>query len=158
SPEMSLEVVGSVVQRVPGEPEWLEPFFRPRAGADPLGQQTITTDRIIGRLLPGVLALTERARYYSYYSWLLGRYVEQKRAESPDALSAYIKEREFELAIAVRLCPRNCGLGPMGGAKVTPRFARTNDAFGRDQSIESENGGYGLYYGAPMNQMGLTAR
>lgn len=156
---MTLEIEGAVgPPSVPGEPQWIEPFFRPRAGADPLGQQTLTTDRIIGRLVPGVLALTERARYYSFYSWLLWRYVEQRRAESPEALSRYIKEREFELAIAVRLCPRNCGLGPMGGRKVTPRFVDSSDKYARRESIDSPYGGYGLYYGTSMNQMGLTAR
>jgi hypothetical protein len=141
-----------------GEPEWIQPFFRPRAGADPLGQQTITTDRIIGRLLPGVLALSERARYISFYSWLLWRYVQQKRAESPEALSRYIKEREFELAVAVRLCPRSCRSSPMGAQKVTARFVNERESFSRQESVESAYGGYGLYYASPMSQMGLTAR
>lgn len=155
---MSLESPDAVQPLVFGVPDWVEPFFRPRAGADPLGQQTITTDRIIGRLLPGILALTERARYFVYYSWLLSRYIESRRVESPDALSRYIKERESELAIAVRLCPRKCGLGPIGGSQVTPRYVQTNVSFERRESIESDYGGYGLYYGAPMNQLGLTAR
>ena len=101
-------------ERVSGEPSWLEPTFNLKAGADPLGQQTVTTDRIIGRLLPGVLALSERARYISFYSWLLATYADQRLAPSSAQLSRYIKEREFELAVAVRLCPRGCGSPPPG--------------------------------------------
>jgi hypothetical protein len=43
-----------------GDPlcEWLEPALREIAGQDPLGLQTITTDRILPALLPGVLALS----------------------------------------------------------------------------------------------------
>lgn len=47
----------------PDEPlcEWVEPGLREIAGQDPLGIQTITTDRILPALLPGVLALSPRA-------------------------------------------------------------------------------------------------
>jgi hypothetical protein len=147
-----------VEARVSGEPAWLQPFFRPRPGADPLGQQTITTDRIIGRLIPGVLALSERARYFSFYAWLLGRYRDQARAPTGDVLSRYMKEREYELALAVRLCPRKCGSGPIGGSHATPVYVQTLATFPRRESVESPYGGYGLYYSTPMNQMGLTAR
>jgi hypothetical protein len=43
-------------------------------GQDPLGLQTITTDRILPGLLQGVLALSVRARYSSIYAVLLRRY------------------------------------------------------------------------------------
>ncbi len=140
-----------------GEPEWLQEFFRPREGADPLGQQTITTDRIIGRLLPGVLALSERARYVSFYAWLLARYAEQKRSPEGHVLSRYLKEHEYELALAVRLCPRQCGYGPVGANKATYALVQTQDEFRRQESVKSDYGGYGLYYSTPMNLMGLTA-
>lgn len=143
---------------VSGEPAWLRPFFRPRPGADPLGQQTITTDRIIGRLIPGVLALSERARYISFYAWLLARYEEQTRAPVGEVLSRYIKEREYELALAIRLCPRRCGSGPIGGSHATLSFAQALSEFPRRESVESPYGGYGLYYSTPMTVMGLTAR
>ena len=51
-----------------GRPEWIEPSFRITPGVDPLGLQTITPDRMIPRLMPGVLALTQRARYFSLYA------------------------------------------------------------------------------------------
>lgn len=148
----------SIVEpQVSGEPAWLQPYFRPREGADPLGQQTITTDRIIGRLLPGVLALSERARYVSFYAWLLGRYADQKRSPEGHVLSRYLKEHEYELALAVRLCPRKCGYGPIGANRATYALVQTQDAFPRQESVKSDYGGYGLYYSTPMNLMGLTA-
>jgi hypothetical protein len=56
---------------IPSEPlcEWLERGLREIAGQDPLGIQTITTDRILPALLPGVLALSRRARYFSVYAF-----------------------------------------------------------------------------------------
>ena len=151
-------VVAPLPPGIAGEPSWLRPFFRPRPGADPLGQQTITTDRIIGRLIPGVLALSERARYFAFYAWLLRRYQAQERAPAGEVLSRYIKEREYEYALAVRLCPRRCGSGPIGGSHATPAYVQTRETFPRKESVESPYGGYGLYYSTPMNQLGLTAR
>lgn len=144
-------------ERVSGEPSWLEPTFNLKAGADPLGQQTVTTDRIIGRLLPGVLALSERARYISFYSWLLATYADQRLAPSSAQLSRYIKEREFEFAVAARLCPRGCGSSPIGANSASRWFVQTTDPYPRRESVESHLGGYGLYYATPMRVLGLIA-
>jgi hypothetical protein len=65
--------------------EWLEPALREIAGQDPLGLQTITTDRILPGLLPGVLALSRRARYFSIYAFLLLRYEENAGRASKGA-------------------------------------------------------------------------
>lgn len=60
--------------RAAGQPDWLESTLKITAGRDPLGFQTITTDRILPRLVPGVLVLSRRARYFSFYSFLLAEY------------------------------------------------------------------------------------
>jgi hypothetical protein len=41
--------------------EWVTPSLTMKRGRDPLGLQTITLDRIMPGLLPGVLALSQRA-------------------------------------------------------------------------------------------------
>jgi hypothetical protein len=53
---------------IAGVPEWIEHSFTFKKGADPLGFQTVTTDRVIGRLLPGILALS--AGLWSAECWL----------------------------------------------------------------------------------------
>jgi hypothetical protein len=146
-----------VAERAKGEPDWLEPSFRITPGADPLGLQTVTTDRIIPRVLPGILALSERARYISFYAWLLGRYADQRRSATYEQLSHYVKTHEFELAIAVRLCPRGCGSSPIGANRAGWGFVGSHDPYPRDESVKSSMGGYGLYYATPMREFGLTA-
>ena len=49
--------------RISGKPEWIERSLNVKAGRDPLGLQTITLDRIMPILLPGILVLSRRARY-----------------------------------------------------------------------------------------------
>jgi hypothetical protein len=57
----------STISLVPDRPEplveWLESSLNDIAGRDPLGLNTISTDRVLPQLLPGILQLSERARY-----------------------------------------------------------------------------------------------
>ena len=64
--------------------EWVTPSLTLKRGRDPLGLQTITLDRVMPRLLPGVLALSQRARYLTIYPFLLSLYEERRlAAETP---------------------------------------------------------------------------
>src|SRR5579871_1560939 len=90
-------------------PQWIERRLILTAGRNPLGLQTITIDRILPRLLPSVLALSRRARYLSFYPFLLEEYRVQWREPSNRALGDFIRAREFEYAVAVQLCPRGWG-------------------------------------------------
>src|SRR2546421_3823404 len=92
-----------------GEPQWIESTLRIVPGRDPLGLQTITTDRIMPALVPGILALSVRARYFSFYAFLLSEYRAQKMPASNNALSSYIKAREYEFGLAAELCAHGCG-------------------------------------------------
>lgn len=62
------------IEHYQGEPVWIRSSFEVTAGRDPLGIQTITTDRIMPQLVPGLLALSRRPRYLSSYPLLLGEY------------------------------------------------------------------------------------
>jgi hypothetical protein len=73
------------------------------------------------------------------------------------SLSHFVKEREYELALAVTLCPRHCGAGPNGALRARPAVNQHKDAFPRGESIDSHLGGYGLYYRSPMRSLGLVA-
>lgn len=141
---------------VRGLPEWIEPTFRFREGLDPIGLRALTAGRIVSRLTPGVLALSDRARYISFYAWLLKRYAEQHRPLSMTALGNYILAREYEYGLAVRLCPNGCGASPMGMRRIGPVVAQQPAEYARGESVESPQGGYGLYYRSPMLALELV--
>src|SRR4051795_63886 len=88
--------------------EWITPALTIKRGRDPLGLQTITLDRIMPALLPGVLALSQRARYLSIYAFLLSVYEERRLAADNASLGEFIRHREYELCVAMQLCPRQC--------------------------------------------------
>jgi hypothetical protein len=138
-------------------PQWIERSSVFKAGADPLGVQTITQDRVIGRLLPGILALSERARYFSFYAYLLRRYEDLRRTPTNKALQNYVRARDYEYALAVRLCPNQCGSSAVGATNAGRATNARPPSYERGVSVESDGGGYGLYYGSPMSRLGIVA-
>lgn len=137
--------------------EWVERGLRELAGQDPLGLQTITTDRILPALLPGVLALSVRARYFSIYPFLL-RVYEQRRVGQSDnhALSDFMRQREYELCLACNLCERCDAESAVGNFLARPLVAQRPAVYERRGSVLTELGGYGLYYRSPMEELGLV--
>jgi hypothetical protein len=145
--------------RQPGTPQWIQPSLNVTPGRDPLGLQTITLDRIMPRLLPGILVLSQRARYFSFHAFLLNEYQRRRLPLNNNDLSSFIKLREFEYAVAVQLCSRGCGerpVGMVGKTRAAPAVEEHAGAIPRRESVESPLGGYGLYYRSPMIDMGMV--
>src|SRR2546421_3676202 len=99
-------------------PAWIAPSLEVKEGRDPLGLQTTTMDRLMPFLLPGILELSRRARYFSFHAFLLAEYRDRRMPAESKALSTFIKRREWELGLAVQRCPRHCGSGPVGARKL----------------------------------------
>jgi hypothetical protein len=145
-------------QSAPAICEWIEPALREIAGQDPLGLQTITTDRILPALLPGVLALSVRARYLSIYPFLLRRYQRVNGRADNQGLDDFIRHREFELCIAANLCEKCNADNVIGNRLARPLAERRPSQYERQRSIRSELGGYGLYYRSPLEELGVVLR
>ena len=153
---VSLTIVEEQPRRS-GAPSWIEESLNVTPGRDPLGLQTITLDRIMPRLLPGILVLSQRARYFSLHAFLLSEYQRLRLPLTNNDLSSFIKLREFEYAVAVQLCSRGCGQRPVGMVGKTRAGPAAQAAeVPRQESVESTLGGYGLYYRSPMVDMGLV--
>ena len=97
--------------------EWSASSFRITPGRDPLGMQTITTDRIMPELTPGILALSQRAGYLSFHLFLLDEYERQRLPTSRSQMSDFFRSREYDLALAHEpVSPRvRIGAGDRGG-------------------------------------------
>jgi hypothetical protein len=142
---------------VPGVPRWLAPSLDVREGRDPLGLQTTTQDRLTPVLLPGILELSRRVRYFSLHAWLLHTYKDRKFLADNNALSSFMKAREWEYGLAVLNCPHGCGSSPVGAQRLRGVVSQPGP-FPRGESVKSPFGGYGLYYRSPMAEVGLVAR
>lgn len=142
--------------RVPA-PRWIARSLPQNEGRDPLGLQTTTQDRLMPALLPGILELSRRARYFSFHAFLLDEYQRRRLPADPKSLSLFIRWREWELGLAVQRCPNECGSSPVGARKLGA-FANGSGPFPRGESVESNLGGYGLYYRTPLTEPGVVAR
>ena len=146
---------------VPDQPEplaeWLETSLQDIAGRDPLGLNTITLDRILPQLLPGILQLSERARYFSIYPWMLSQFAERRRPATGEELDMFIRRREFELCLAMKLCKHCEVASAIGSLNAGPRVNAGDDPFQRGVSIQSAKGGFGLYYRSPLADLGAVA-
>src|SRR5579862_563045 len=143
--------------RPAGLPEWISPALQTKTGRDPLALMTITQDRVMPILVPGVLALSNRARYFTFLPFLLDEFERRGLPPTNDLLSEFIKLREFELACAVQLCPRGHGsIGAIGTMAAQGSLAEDGDRIARRESVESYLGGYGLNYRSPLVDLGVV--
>jgi hypothetical protein len=135
-------------------PAWVRTSLSLQEGRDPLGLQTTTQDRLMPLLLPGVLELSRRARYFSFHAFLLSEY---RGRGKPDRkiLSAFIKRAEWDYGLAVQRCPK-CPSSPIGARRLGT-LAQESGPFPRGESVESPLGGYGLYYRSPLIAFGIVA-
>ncbi len=79
------------------DPCWTASIYQSLTGEDFLGLRAVQGN-ITGYLLPGIITITPRARYYAFYSWLLTEY----RDNHPKgwSLGRFIKRREQIFALA----------------------------------------------------------
>lgn len=150
-------VSAEIEDRVSGMPGWLEPSFTVKSGRDPLGFQTITHDRVMPWLLPGVLELSRRARYFSFHPFLLDEFERARLPASNRALSDFIRAKEYEFRLAAELCTRNCGAAAVVGTNATRQAPRQDSNYLRGLSVESHLGAYGLYYRSPLADLNVVA-
>src|SRR3954447_16548300 len=147
-----------VSAREVGPPRWVSASLDVKEGRDPLGLQTTTQDRLMPRLLPGILELSRRARYFSFHAYLLDRYRELRLPPDGNSLSTFIKAREWEYGLAVLHCPHGCDSSPVGAQRLRVVLSTQDAPYPRGQSVESAFGGYGLYYRSPLAELGIVAR
>ncbi len=58
------------ISEINSSPDWLERDSNIIEGLDHLGIQVVSVN-LYGLLLPGITNVTDRARYYSFYTWVL---------------------------------------------------------------------------------------
>ncbi|MEV0595795.1 hypothetical protein [Nonomuraea cavernae] len=138
-------------------PRWIVPSLRESEGRDPLGLQTTTQDRLMPLLLPGILELSRRARYFAFHAFLLDEYRRRRLPADYKSLSMFILRCEWDFGLAVQRCPNDCGSSPVGARRLSD-LARGSGPFPRGESVESSFGGYGLYYRSPLTELGIVAR
>jgi hypothetical protein len=149
----------------PPEPLWTEKIFKTDSGEDFLGIQSVQNN-IVGYLLPGIITITTRARYYSFYSWLISEYGHGH--PKGWSLNHFVKRREQAFVMANLIYHWSLGrtdrVGGLLGSNVLSKHAANfldRDSIpyfkGKkgDDYLRASAGGYSTFAGV-MNALEIT--
>jgi hypothetical protein len=140
-------------------PQWTRRVAMEGSGRDPLGLSRVS-DALTDFLLPDIITTTERARYYSFYTWAIAD-IEALRKSKGERVSFVdeFERREAAFALASRL-GQKIDLPIVGVRQVDKILA---SAEGRE-NVEtdfrvlpsSSTGGYGQYYAGCLHGLNLV--
>jgi len=131
-------------------PTWTYIEFRSNSGEDHLGALSVGAN-IAEDLLPGINTVTPRARYRSFYSWVVVDFLERSKDKSRSAFKQHLRRREmaYILSHLSILKPGEYITGVIGITKGQEIFDSGQDPLNVDQVyVSNEYGGYAIYRGS----------
>ncbi len=141
------------------EPQWIAKMYQGKTGRDHLGLGSVSSDQILPVLSPTINVLTIHPRYHSFYTFLLDEFWRRNRPRSRNAWVHFYRPREFIFSVGANLCdqPEHGDMrNIVGGQKTQPLAARRAATYNTSTDyIDSELGGYGLYYRSVLVGLGL---
>ena len=104
-------------------PFWTEKLYRPSGGQDHLGLGSVSSDRILRTLVPGINVLTVHPRYWSFCSFVLDEFWQRRLARTRRSFASFYRPCESIHAVAANLCdrPEHEKHGPMRGVVGTDK-------------------------------------
>lgn len=138
-------------------PVWAARAFVPKSGQDHLGLGSVSSDRILPTLSPGINVLTIHPRYWSFYSWVLDDFWLTELPRTRVAFRDFYRPREAIFSMACHVCdaPEHDTLvaNIVGSRRISPK-AQDSDFDPQFDYIKEPLGGYGLYYRSAMELTG----
>ncbi len=155
--------------------DWIQRDRRVIDGLDHLGIELVSVN-LYQALLPGLTNVTERARYYSFYPWIIHRYAQEGPTErTKEAWRNWFRPLDFGYAVACLAheleLGQDLGSSVVGAVKarelmkgqalsVTIDFSEFTaiDDSGKPKDgayFQNPEGGFGQYYKNPLKQLGL---
>jgi hypothetical protein len=141
------------------KPFWLSKMYPGKPGRDHLGLGSVSSDQILPTLAPSINVLTFHPRYHSFYVFLLDEFWRRERSKNYSSWVAFYRPREFVFSVGCYLCekPEHQELkNIVGGQKTSSLAGKRFEKYSTDYHyIDSNLGGYGLYYRTAMADLGL---
>lgn len=146
-------------------PQWISELVnRNVIGEDQLGVEG-AAQSYQQYLVPGIITVTERARYYSYYAWVLYRFITDPQSTRllRDFRGDYFRRHEVALILAAYSHHKDRGLiSGLVGAGVNNYKVRgywdSGDPISLEQNyFQNKLGGFGQYYFTSMQIMGIVS-
>lgn len=139
-------------------PQWTRRVAMDGSGRDPLGLSRVS-DALTNFLLPNIITTTDRARYYSFYTWAIAD-IEALRKSNGRRISfeEEFQRREAAFALASRL-GQKIDLPIVGIRQVDVVLASADEGGNVNTDFRvlpsNSTGGLGQYYGGCLHALGL---
>lgn len=143
----------------PGRPKpgWLEHVYAPSQGLDHLGLATVSQDRVLEALSPGIRALTIHPRYFSFYAFVIDEFWSRDLPRTPVSFKDFYRSCELVYSVGVNACghpTRQSFSSVVGSSKTKPWADEKLDPLPQNLDyIQTGLGGYGLYYRGRMKEL-----
>ena len=129
------------------------------SGRDPLGLSRVS-DALTNFLLPSIITTTDRARYYSFYTWAIADIESLRQSKRGRILfEEEFQRREAAFALASRL-GQKIELPIVGTRQVDTILASADESDNLDTDFRvlpsNSTGGYGQYYGGCLHTLDLV--
>lgn len=138
-------------------PRWTKRVATESGGRDPLGLSRVAFN-LTNHLLTGIITTTERARYYSFYTWILW-HIEQN--ENPENYNDFVDAfRRREAVMGLATLASKSQLNPVGVEQLRNQMERGQQTgeYDCDFKVLPSNslGGYGQYYSSSIYHLKLS--
>lgn len=136
---------------------WGARAFAPKSGQDHLGLGSVSSDRILPVLSPGINVLTVHPRYWSFYSWVLDDFWAADLPRNRAGFVSFYRPREAVFSMACHVCdaPEHATItGNVNGSRRISPKVNDSDFDPQFDYIKEPLGGYGLYYRSAMELTG----
>lgn len=129
-------------------PQWTKRVVMEGSGRDPLGLSRVS-DALTSYLLPSIITTTERARYYSFYTWVVSEIsLLENETGTTGSFEEEFQRREAAFALASRL--GNPNSLPIVGVQRVDQMTTPNEDGELDTDFRvlpsNSTGGFGQYY------------
>jgi hypothetical protein len=138
-------------------PVWGARVFAPKSGQDHLGLGSVSSDRILPALSPGINVLTIHPRYWSFYAWVLDDYWAADLPRNRGSFVTFYRPREAVFSMACHVCvaPEHATIaGNINGSRRISPKVQGSEFDPQFDYIKEPLGGYGLYYRSAMELTG----
>src|SRR3954454_5255495 len=85
-------------------PVWGARVYDTKGGQDHLGLGSVSSDRILPALSPGINVLTVHPRYWSFYSWVLNDFWAADLPRNRASFVSFYRPREAIFSMACHVC------------------------------------------------------
>ena len=142
------------------DPMWTEAIQETDRIMDPLAMSRVS-GRITERLLTGIITLTRRARYYSFYVWAIHDVNKEKIHTYRQFRKAfYDRERAYMLASLLHQAKSSENRDHsaiLGSVKGKRKLGKSQKRIKMNfQFLANKLGGFGYYYNSSISSLGLT--